>query len=341
MITALCILAMFSNTAYASEGNITISVTASDNESEGLTYALDSEDPEAFGNSNKFVVPAGSAHTIYVKDAAGNITSQQYLPNHSSTTATASASNSQIEIEVEINPEEGVTSNSNYEYLTDTPMPEKGNGTLYSQAELNGSDKDSKVFYTITTKDGNVFYMLIDKSSSTENVYLLDQVTESDLLSMTGGAAAIADETNDSLLSQLSGSGNNDEIIQSADVPKDTKSPVSSSLMILLLIGVAGVIYYYFKVYKKKKETEMDLYDAKDMDEFEAEEEDEGEEVFFNTDISEEEKQDYLNNLIASDDIEDEEREYLDMDPAEIDFDNEKASELEDEYDDEFDGEED
>ena len=64
---------------YAStgEGYITISVDASDNNG-SLLYALDTDDPSAFGTSNEFSVPAGTDHTIYVKDAAGNITSQEF-----------------------------------------------------------------------------------------------------------------------------------------------------------------------------------------------------------------------------------------------------------------------
>ena len=59
------------------EEYITISVDAVDS-SGNVTYALDTDDPAAFTESNEFAIPAGTTHTIYVKDEAGNITSQEY-----------------------------------------------------------------------------------------------------------------------------------------------------------------------------------------------------------------------------------------------------------------------
>ena len=65
--------------ANASEGEeyITISVDAED-ENGTVLYALDSDEPSAFGPSNEFTVLAGTDHTVYVKDAAGNVSSQDF-----------------------------------------------------------------------------------------------------------------------------------------------------------------------------------------------------------------------------------------------------------------------
>ncbi len=56
---------------------VTITV---DGKSPGTTYAIDTDDPEAFTNSNEFKVPAGTTHTVYIKDAAGIVTTQAYTP---------------------------------------------------------------------------------------------------------------------------------------------------------------------------------------------------------------------------------------------------------------------
>ena len=40
---------------------------------------------------------------------------------------------------------------------------------------------DTKQFLTIQTKKGNTFYMVIDRSSNTENVYMMSLVDENDL----------------------------------------------------------------------------------------------------------------------------------------------------------------
>ncbi len=46
----------------------------------------------------------------------------------------------------------------------------------------NATDEDDKEFYTITTADESVFYLVIDKQKTSENVYFLNTVTTDDLL---------------------------------------------------------------------------------------------------------------------------------------------------------------
>ena len=53
-----------------------------------------------------------------------------------------------------------------------------GTGTVVD----NATDQDGKEFYTITTPDENVFFLVIDKQKSADNVYFLNVVTENDLL---------------------------------------------------------------------------------------------------------------------------------------------------------------
>ena len=60
------------------------------------------------------------------------------------------------------------------------PFTPSGTGTTLDNA---GSD-DGKEFFTITTPDENVFYLVIDRQRGTENVYFLNAVTEADLLSL-------------------------------------------------------------------------------------------------------------------------------------------------------------
>lgn len=54
---------------------------------------------------------------------------------------------------------------------------EPGNGEVQDDIQ-NGSSKE---FLTITTKNNNTFYLVIDRSSTSQNVYLLSQVDENDL----------------------------------------------------------------------------------------------------------------------------------------------------------------
>ena len=61
---------------------------------------------------------------------------------------------------------------------TQNPFSTNGTGTVVD----NATDEEGKEFYTITTPDENIFYLVIDKQKTTDNVYFLNAVTEADLL---------------------------------------------------------------------------------------------------------------------------------------------------------------
>jgi hypothetical protein len=67
-----------------------------------------------------------------------------------------------------------------------------GTGTVTD----NVTDKDGKEFFSVETPDGNTFYLIVDRQRNTENVYLLNAVTENDLASLAkpgdGISASIA-----------------------------------------------------------------------------------------------------------------------------------------------------
>ena len=55
--------------------------------------------------------------------------------------------------------------------------PPKGNAQLVDDV----SDNENLQFITVTARDGNVFYFVIDKGAQSEIVYFLNTVDESDL----------------------------------------------------------------------------------------------------------------------------------------------------------------
>lgn len=280
------------------EEYITISIDATDDNTE-LMYAIDSEDPDAFTNSNEFKILAGTSHTIYVKDAAGNITSQQYVPSSATVVgSTSDANKTDQNIDINLKVGENVkndTASKEYEYLTDSPA-ETGEGTVYDRTVTDNTINSQKIFYDITTEEGDVFHLLIDQRSGSNNVYLLKQVNNSDLqtLAVDDTGTKKDQEKEESLL----------EALASEDATETTSAEVkksgdNSKMIVLLILAAIGVGYYYFKIYKNKKDVEMDLVDARDMDDFETEEE---EEVDF--EIDEQEKEEYLNHLLEGDDYE-------------------------------------
>lgn len=66
------------------------------------------------------------------------------------------------------------------ETTTAKPFTPEGTGTVVD----NATDEDGKEFYTIQTPDEHIFFLVIDKQRTSENVYFLDAVTEKDLLSL-------------------------------------------------------------------------------------------------------------------------------------------------------------
>lgn len=158
-LLAICYLcSTFRMPVYASDGEeyITISVDAVDDNG-NLKYALDTDDPSAFTDSNEFTIAAGTSHTIYVKDVAGNVTSQIYEPTSDivDNGPTSSVDDGQkINIDLEIGQgSEKKNDSSNFEYRSDEQI-EPGTGTVAEKIRTDGSEDAERIFYTFTTKEG-------------------------------------------------------------------------------------------------------------------------------------------------------------------------------------------
>lgn len=319
----------FQMPVYASDSEeyITISVDAVD-ENGNLKYALDTDDPAAFTDSNEFVVPAGTSHTIYVKDTAGNISSQQYTAENdeqhiSNVTSTETEDEQKINIDLEIG---GGTSDREEYEIIDSPI-EPGSASVSSKIKTDGSDSAEKVFYTFTTKEGETLYLVIDQGQGSDNVYLLDTVSLGDLKVLADGQASSYEAGNekkeDNLLSALTASSDATALTdeQTTKKPGAASKSKSNAVIILIIAAVGGGAYYYLKVYKNKKDEAMDVMDAMDLDEFEPEEEEE--ELEFDYDDAEKER--YLEELISEDEI------LYDTDPEEY-----ATSHIDDDYDSEI-----
>lgn len=138
----------------------------------------------------------------------------------------------------------------------------EGTGTTVD----NATENDGKEFFTITTPDKNVFYLIIDRQRQNENVYFLNAVTEDDLRS-------------------LAKKGNSNSGVSAVPAPQTTSKPEatpepgqksqpeksgdSTLIFVLLAVVAAGGAGYYFKIYKPKHQ----VVDA-DEDESEYAEED-------------------------------------------------------------------
>lgn len=303
----------FPSYAQASDGEeyITISVDAVDDNT-NLQYALDSDDPSAFTESNEFTVPAGTSHTIYVKDTAGNITSQQYEPDADEEDGKEDFYDDGEEQQINIDLELGRKTAEEEELSDETGNP--GTASVSSRTKTDGTVDGEKVFYTFSTKEGEELYLVVDQGRGTDNVYLLDTVSLGDLRVLADNSdtsSAPEGKNEDNLLAILAEEDEAVEEQEGLQGKEKPKSTFGNGLVILLFAGIGGGIYYYIKIYKNKKDEAMDVIDAMDMDEFAPEEEVE-EELDFDYDDAEKEK--FLEALINGDTEED---EFLDQDPDE------------------------
>lgn len=178
---------------------------------------------------------------------------------------------------------------------TDTAPQGNGAFTIDGQGTVldNATEDEGKEFYTITTADDKVFYLIVDKQRDSENVYFLSTVTEEELLALAesseaGSESAVPDpapvctcevkceagavdmDCPVCTLSLTDCTGKAPE--QTEEVPDETAQESSGAglyVVIVLVMLAAGGAGWYFKIYKPKH----DLDDAEDFDELVGEEE--------------------------------------------------------------------
>lgn len=124
------------------------------------------------------------------------------------------------------------------------PFTPDGTGTVVD----NATDEDGKEFFTITTADEAVFYLVIDRQRSTENVYFLNAVTVSDLM-------ALAEQDQKPEAPPPVTEPDPEPEPDPAPEPEPQKSGgagmLLASLAVLALGGGAG---WYFKIYRPKQQ---------------------------------------------------------------------------------------
>lgn len=135
-----------------------------------------------------------------------------------------------------------------------------GNGELGDA--ITSGNKD---FYTIHTKNNNTFYLVIDHSGSTDNVYMLSMIDENDLSEFMEDAAEVPEESQVVVVPEET---QEVEVEPETELePEQEAEPEGNAslmtLLVLTAIGIGGALYY-FKVYKPKKEA--DEYESEGME---------------------------------------------------------------------------
>ena len=172
-------------------------------------------------------------------------------------------------------------SNAPAETPTETVIEDNRTLTPKGNAQLidDVSDNENLQFITVTARDGNVFYFVIDKGAQSENVYFLNTVDESDLEALveksdkkpTATAKPEQAENTAETDSTETDKKNADRKTEKSEQPEQNRQKNNSSLFIVLaLAAAAGIGGYYYKVILPKKKLEQ----ADDLDDFDFEDED-------------------------------------------------------------------
>lgn len=133
------------------------------------------------------------------------------------------------------------------EETTAKPFTPEGTGTVVD----NATDEDGKEFFTITTPNENVFYLVIDRQSSGQNVYFLNAVTEKDLLAL---AEADPEQEVTEAIVETEPEQAEEEPTPDPETEPDSGFPVGNLVMVPGVLLVGGGAGYYFKVYRPKHE---------------------------------------------------------------------------------------
>ena len=172
-------------------------------------------------------------------------------------------------------------SNAPTEAPTETVIEDNRTLTPKGNAQLvdDVSDNENLQFITVTARDGNVFYFVIDKGAQSENVYFLNTVDESDLEALVEKSdkkpTATAKQEQTENTAETDSTDNDtkdkkDKTEKSEQQEQNWQTNNSGLFVILALAAAAGIGGYYYKVILPKKKLEQ----ADDLDDFDFEDED-------------------------------------------------------------------
>ena len=191
---------------------------------------------------------------------------------------------------------------------TPEPQPLTPDGNMTLVDDIEGDAAEDKQFITVVTKNGNYFYIIIDRADEGENtVHFLNQVDEADLLSLmedgqsevpaacscadkcVAGAVNTACPVCKNNMSECAGKEATPTEPEETEPPQEEEKGGAGGilLVVLVLAAIGGGAFYYFKVMKPKQSVKG----SSDIDDLDFDEDDDEIEEYITEDGQEDERE--------------------------------------------------
>ena len=182
------------------------------------------------------------------------------------------------------------------------------NGKEIENSKIEEAEK-GKEFYTIQTDTEKIFYLIVDKDGTQEDVYFLTQISEDDLMDVASegngtyqtnsNTVDFAIPNHNTLLPNESNPLTENTIQESQDITQklenenteqietnesnvgQEENPMAAYIFYGVIAILTVGIGYYLKVYRKKKENFVDDEEDEEVEEWETEKETDNEEDDF------------------------------------------------------------
>ncbi|MGL5435494.1 MAG: DUF4366 domain-containing protein [Lachnospiraceae bacterium] len=172
--------------------------------------------------------------------------------------------------ETEDAPEETATTETEN---TQEPVALTPEGNLTLVDDIEGEASGDKQFITVITRNGNYFYIIIDRAEDGENtVHFLNQVDEADLMSLIEDGEF---EVQTSVVTPEPEPVSTTEP-EPEPKPEENNGGIGGIVAVILILALGGGgAFYYFKVMKPKQSVKggdnLDDFDFEDDEEMELE----------------------------------------------------------------------
>lgn len=131
------------------------------------------------------------------------------------------------------------------------PVALAPDGNLTLVDDIQGEQAGDKQFMTVITKNGEYFYIIIDRAGNTENVYFLNMVDEADLFALTTDMDVVPQQPTPAPQPEPKPEIN--PTSQPEPQPEEKKGTTGGILLIAFILAAGGGAYYYFKIHKPKQ----------------------------------------------------------------------------------------